>query len=43
MAAPDPHTEAVRRRQRARAVATAVLLFALVALFYCISIAKMMR
>ena len=38
----DPHTEAVRRRQRARSIVTAALLFALVALFYFISIAKMM-
>jgi hypothetical protein len=38
----DPRTEAIRKRQRSRAIATAIALFALVALFYFISIAKMM-
>ncbi len=32
----------IRRRQRARSIATALILFALVALFYAISIAKML-
>ncbi len=39
-----PFDEAlIRRRQRARALATAVILFALVILFYGISIAKMVH
>jgi hypothetical protein len=32
----------IRRRQRARSIVTALILFALVALFYAISIAKML-
>jgi len=32
----------IRRRQRSRSIATALILFALVALFYAISIAKML-
>jgi len=32
----------IRRRQRSRSIMTAVILFALVALFYAISIAKML-
>jgi hypothetical protein len=32
----------IRRRQRSRSIITAVILFALVALFYAISIAKML-
>lgn len=42
-----PHTPEqlalIRRRQRSRAVATAIILFALVILFYGISIAKMVH
>jgi hypothetical protein len=33
----------IRRRQRSRAIVTAVILFALVLLFYAISIAKMVK
>jgi hypothetical protein len=32
----------IRRRQRSRSIITAVILFALVGLFYAISIAKML-
>jgi hypothetical protein len=32
----------IRRRQRSRSIATALILFGLVALFYAISIAKML-
>ncbi|WP_454886256.1 hypothetical protein [Sphingomonas oryzagri] len=40
----DPHTEAeVRRRQRSRAIITALLLGAFVVLVYAISIAKMVK
>jgi len=45
MSAPDPAlpTDAeIRRRQRSRSIVTAALLFALVILFFAISIAKMM-
>lgn len=41
MNAPDPDDREVRRRQRSRAVAMAIVLGALVILFYAISIAKM--
>lgn len=41
MSAPDPGKDEIRRRQRSRAFATAILLGALVILFYAISIAKM--
>ncbi len=38
-----PATDAeIRRRQRSRSIVTALILFALVALFYAISIAKML-
>lgn len=38
-----PPTDAeIRRRQRSRSIVTALILFALVALFYAISIAKML-
>lgn len=44
---PEPHTPEqlalIRRRQRSRAVVTAIILFALVILFYGISIAKMLH
>ena len=44
---PEPHTPEqmalIRRRQRARALATAIVLFGLVILFYGISIAKMVH
>ena len=33
----------IRRRQRSRAIATAVVLMALVILFYAISIAKLLQ
>ncbi|HET8611422.1 MAG TPA: hypothetical protein VFL92_01505 [Sphingomonas sp.] len=42
---PEPipdHDELIRRRQRSRSIVTALLLFALVVLFYAISIAKML-
>jgi hypothetical protein len=40
---PPPDRDAeIRRRQRARSIVTALILFALVALFYAISIAKML-
>jgi hypothetical protein len=40
----DPETEAeVRRRQRSRAIVTALLLGAFVILVYAISIAKMVK
>jgi hypothetical protein len=45
---PDPpgrppfDQDEIRRRQRARSIVTALILFALVALFYAISIAKML-
>lgn len=46
MPRPDPIPPAsdaeIRRRQRSRSIVTALLLFALVALFYAISIAKML-
>lgn len=38
---PDRDAE-IRRRQRSRSIVTAVILFALVALFYFISLAKML-
>ncbi|WP_298686916.1 hypothetical protein [uncultured Sphingomonas sp.] len=38
---PFDQTE-IRRRQRSRSIATALILFGLVALFYAISIAKML-
>jgi hypothetical protein len=41
MSAPEPSPEEIRRRQRSRALATAIVLGALVVLFYAISIAKM--
>jgi len=40
--APLDHDAEIRRRQRARSIVTALILFALVALFYAISIAKML-
>lgn len=48
MPAPDPLPDPpasdaeIRRRQRSRSIVTALILFALVALFYAISIAKML-
>jgi hypothetical protein len=41
---PDPidHDAAIKARQRSRSIVTAVILFALVILFYAISIAKML-
>jgi hypothetical protein len=45
MPSPDPISDRnaeIRRRQRSRSIVTAVILFGLVALFYAISIAKMM-
>ncbi len=40
---PAPMTDAeIRRRQRSRSIVTALILFALVGLFYAISIAKML-
>lgn len=36
-----PEEDEIRRRQRGRAIVMAVLLGALVVLFYCVSIAKM--
>jgi len=42
---PEPlptRDELIRRRQRSRSIVTALLLFALVVLFYAISIAKML-
>jgi hypothetical protein len=40
---PGPATDAeIQRRQRSRSIVTALILFALVALFYAISIAKML-
>lgn len=42
---PDRHAatdEEIRRRQRTRSIVTALILFALVALFYAISIVKML-
>jgi hypothetical protein len=45
MALPDPTPEqvaAIRKRQRSRSIVTALILFALVGLFYAISIAKML-
>jgi len=41
MSTPDPHTEEVRKRQRSRALVTALGLGAFVILIYLISIAKM--
>ncbi|MFS0738285.1 hypothetical protein ABC347_14670 [Sphingomonas sp. 1P06PA] len=38
---PDPTPEDIRRRQRSRATVMALVLGALVVLFYAISIAKM--
>ncbi len=46
MVEPDPTPLApdaeIRRRQRSRSIVTALILFALVALFYAISIVKML-
>lgn len=45
MTLPDPALDRdaeIRRRQRSRSIVTAVILFALVILFFCISIAKML-
>ncbi|MGN6122417.1 MAG: hypothetical protein ACTHOJ_05620 [Sphingomonas oligoaromativorans] len=45
MIRPDPtpaDDEAIRKRQRSRSIVTALILFALVVLFYAISIAKML-
>ncbi|HEY0315339.1 MAG TPA: hypothetical protein VGC28_03635 [Sphingomonas sp.] len=40
----DPHTDAeIRRRQKSRAIITALLLGAFVVLVYAISIAKMVK
>ena len=41
MSAPDPRTEEIRRRQRGRALVTALALAAFVVLIYFITIAKM--
>jgi hypothetical protein len=38
---PDPQLEAIRRRQRARAIITALLLGAFAILVYAITVAKM--
>jgi hypothetical protein len=38
---PDPHTEEVRRKQRARAIAMALALAGFVLLLYFITIARM--
>jgi hypothetical protein len=41
MSAPDPVTEEIRRRQRGRALVTALALAAFVVLIYFVTIAKM--
>ena len=41
MSTPEPDDRDIRRRQRSRALAMAIVLGALVILFYAISIAKM--
>jgi hypothetical protein len=42
MTDPTDRDDALRARQRSRSIVTAVILFALVALFYFISLAKML-